>query len=342
MTPLYLGLLIVIIAALFQGSFAMPMSYARSWKFENSWLMFSLLGMFTFNLAVALLTVPGLFMVIGTAPLSELAVPLIFGILWGIGAITFGLGISSVGLALGYATVLGMVLGMGAFVPMAALHPSEILSAKGLLVILGLLVTLTGIGISGAAGLRKEREQGHAAGEITRNARFSMKVGIIICVISGLCSASINIGFSLSRPLIERALSFGAPENWAGNVIWVVLFVSGGILNVLYCAYLLKKNNTTKEYRAPGTWKNLGFLAMMSAFWIGSFIAYGVGSNMMGPWGTVIGWSVYMALSIAVANFWGIVQGEWKGASRQTRSLMIRGVGVILLAIVIFAYSGTV
>lgn len=342
MTPLYLGLLIVIIAALFQGSFAMPMSYARSWKFENSWMMFSLLGMVTFNLLVALLTVPGLFMVIGTATFGELAPSLVFGILWGLGAITFGLGISSVGLALGYATVLGTVLGLGAFVPMVVLHPSEILSAKGLLILLGLLVTFTGIGVSGVAGLRKEREQGRAAGEITRNARFSMKIGIFICLISGLCSSSINIGFSLSRPLIKRALSMGAPENWAGNVIWVVLFISGGILNILYCSYLLKRNNSTRVYRSPGSWKNLGFLALMSAFWIGSFIAYGAGSNMMGAWGTVIGWSVYMALSIAVANFWGIVQGEWKGASRETRLLMIRGVGIILLAIVIFAYSGTV
>jgi L-rhamnose-H+ transport protein len=342
MPPLYLGLFIVISAALFQGSFAMPMSYARSWKFENSWMMFSLLGMVTFNLLVALLTVPGLFGIIGAATFGELAPAIFFGILWGLGAITFGLGVSSVGLALGYATVLGTVLGMGTFVPMVVLHPSEIFSAKGMLVLLGLLVTLTGIGVSGVAGLKKEREQGRAAGEITRYSRFSMKMGIIICLISGLCSSSINIGFSFSRPLIERALSMGVPENWAGNVIWVVLFISGGILNIIYCSYLLIKNHSTEAYNNPGSWKNLGFLALMSAFWIGSFIAYGAGSTMMGGWGTVIGWSVYMALSIAVANFWGIIQGEWKGASRVTRSLMIRGVVIILLAIVIFAYSGTV
>ncbi|MFA6470562.1 MAG: L-rhamnose/proton symporter RhaT [Candidatus Latescibacterota bacterium] len=342
MSPLFIGLFIVITAGLFQGSFAMPMSYARSWKFENSWMMFSLLGMVGLNLLVSLLTIPGLFAIIGAATFGELAPAIFFGILWGLGAITFGLGVSSVGLALGYATVLGTVLGMGTFVPMVVLHPSEILSAKGILILLGLLVTFTGIGVSGAAGIRKEREQGKAAGEITRNARFSMKMGILICLISGICSSSINIGFSLSHPLIERALSMGAPENWAGNVIWVVLFISGGILNIIYCSYLLIRNNSTKEYNNPGSWKNLGWMALMSAFWIGSFIAYGAGSTMMGAWGTVIGWSVYMALSIAIANFWGILQGEWVGASRKTRLLMIRGIGIIILAIVIFAYSGTI
>ena len=340
MTPLALGLIIIIIAAIFQGSFAVPMAYARNWKWENSWMVFSVLGMLVFNLLVALVTIPGLFAVYGTASPGELALPIVFGILWGLGAILFGLGLSTVGLALGYAIMLGMVLGMGTFIPLATLHPSELLTHKGLLVLLGLLITLAGIAVGGAAGLRKEREQGLAAGEITRNARFSMKTGISICVVSGLCSSAINIGFALSRPLAERASAVGAPEAWAGNVIWVVLFISGGILNILYCARLMRTNHSTAAYRTPGSLKSLGLLAMMSAMWIGSFIGYGYGATLMGAWGTVIGWSVYMALSIAVANAWGIIQGEWKGASRKTRALMIRGLGMILSAIAIFAYSG--
>ena len=76
--------------------------------------------------------------------------------------------------------------------------------------------------------------------------------------------------------------------------------------------------------------------------WIGSFILYGVGATMMGSWGTVIGWSVYMILSIAVANIWGIFQGEWSGASRATKMIMARALAILLVAILIFAYSGTV
>ena len=182
MNNLFLGILIVIIAALFQGSFAVPMAYARTWKWENSWMIFSVFGMIVFNLLFSIFSVHGFFHVYLSTSLNDLFVPLIFGIIWGIGAIGFGLGIASVGFALGYAIILGLVLAMGTFIPMVVLHPAEILTAKGMFILLGLIVTLTGIGISGRAGIIKEREQGKAAGEITKNSRFSIKIGILICV----------------------------------------------------------------------------------------------------------------------------------------------------------------
>ena len=342
MNTLFLGLILVIVAAALQGSFAVPMAYARSWKWENSWMVFSVFGMIVLNLLFALLSVPGLFGVFGAATAGDLFMPLVFGVIWGIGAIGFGLGVTSAGLALGYPILLGTVLSMGAFIPMVALHPEEILTRKGTLVLFGLAVTLLGIFTSGYAGIRKEREQGQGAGEITKIGRFSVRVGILICFIAGLCSSAINIGFSLSRSLVDIALAHGASENWAGNVIWVVLFTSGGILNIFYCAYLMGVNKTAGRYRAGGSLKNFVLLLFMSLMWIGSFILYGVGATMMGGWGTVIGWAVYMVLSIAVANVWGIVQGEWKGVSRVTKMVMVRALVILFVAILIFAYSGTV
>ena len=312
---------------------------------KRGWVNHLRLGMgfkipLVFNLLFAVISIPGLFDVYRSATLNSLFVPIVFGLIWGIGAISFGLGITSVGFALGYPIMLGTVLSMGTFIPMAVLHPAEILTVKGILVLFGLAVTIFGIGTSGYAGLRKEREQGKAAGEITKNARFSVKTGILICLVSGTCSSAINIGFALSTSLVDTALSYGAPQLWAGNVSWVILFISGGILNILYCGYLMGVNKTAGCYKAEGSMKNLMFLLLMSVMWIGSFILYGVGATMMGNWGTVIGWSVYMVLSIAVANLWGIVQGEWTGASRGTKMIMARAFGILLFAVVIFAYSG--
>ena len=342
MNTLFLGLLVVVVAAVFQGSFAVPMAYARTWKWENSWMVFSVFGMIVLNMVFALISVPGLFGIYGTATLGDLFIPLIFGIIWGIGAIGFGLGVTAAGLALGYPILLGTVLSMGAFIPMAVLHPEEILTRKGLLVLFGLVVTLTGIITSAYAGIRKEREQGEGAGEITKVARFSPKIGIVICFVAGLCSSAINVGFTLSTSLTDIALTKGASPNWAGNVIWVVLFTSGGILNIFYCAYLLGSNKTAGSYRSKGSLKNFILMLFMSAMWIGSFILYGVGATMMGAWGTVIGWSVYMVLSIAVANIWGIFQGEWKGTTPKTKHIMARALVILFVAILIFAYSGTV
>ena len=342
MNNLFLGLLIVVTAAFLQGSFAVPMSYARNWKWENSWMIFSIFGMIVFNLLFSLISIPNLIQVYQSASLSAFLVPLIFGLIFGISAVSFGLGIAAVGFALGYAIMLGLLLGVGTFIPMVVLHPEEILTTKGILILIGLLVTLVGIGLSAFAGIRKEREQGGKTGEITRIAKISLKIGILLCIINGLCGSAINIGFSMSRSLLETAIAHGAHENWAGNAIWAVLFTSGGILNILYCGYQIGANKTAKNYKAQGSLKNLIFILVMSVMWIGSFILYGVGATMMGNWGTVIGWSVYMALSIAVANLWGIFQGEWSGASRKTKMLMAQGLLILLCAIVIFSYSGTI
>jgi len=146
----------------------------------------------------------------------------------------------------------------------------------------------------------------------------------------------------MGSSLVDRALSLGAPENWAGNAIWAVMFTSGGILNILYCVYLMGSNKTARYFKAEKSFRNFVLLLIMSVMWIGSFILYGVGATMMGNWGTVIGWSVYMALSIAVANVWGILQGEWNGASHTTKMLMVRALVILFAAILVFAYSGTV
>ncbi|OPZ08426.1 MAG: L-rhamnose-proton symporter [candidate division BRC1 bacterium ADurb.BinA292] len=336
-----LGLLIVVLAAVFQGSFMVPMAYARGWKWENSWLVFSVLGMVVFNWLFARMLVPSLGEIFAAATFGDLVVPALSGLLWGIGAVCFGLGMAAVGFALGYAFIMGLVLSLGAFIPMVVNHPEEIASAKGLLILLGLATMIGGIAISGLAGIRKEREQGARTGEITKTTNLSMKIGLVICVFAGIFSCLPNIGFDMSRGLMSVALAHGAPEQWAGNVIWAVLFTFGGLANLIYCGYLLKKNGTAGAYGGAGMGRNLGLLALMSAMWIGSFVLYGMGARMMGAWGTVIGWSVFIALAIAVGALWGIAQGEWRNTSAATRRLMLGGVAVLVLAIFVFAYSGS-
>lgn len=341
MDSLFIGLFIVIVAAILQGSFAVPMSYARTWKWENSWLMFSIFGMIVLNIIFALIAIPNLGTIYQSASLDELLIPLVFGFFFGLSAITFGLGIVTVGFALGYPMMLGLGLAFGTSVPMIVLHPGDILTFKGMLVVISIFVTLFGIGTTALAGMRREREQEKPTGEIARDARYSFKVGILFCFINGLCASAINIGFALSGSLLETARSLGAPELWAGNAVWALLFSVGGVVNIAYCAYLLRANKTTDAFVGAGSLKNFAFIILMSLMWIGSFILYGVGAIMMGSWGTVIGWSVYLILSIALGNFWGMIQGEWHGTSRKTRLVMVRGIVILIVAIGIFAYSGT-
>jgi L-rhamnose-H+ transport protein len=267
-------------------------------------------------------------------------IPAVFGLLWGLGAVGFGLGVSAVGLALGYAVIMGLVLSLGAFIPMAALHPQEILTAKGVAVVVGVAAMVFGIALFGKAGMRKEQEQGKRTGEITKFSTASMKLGLAICIVGGIFSCFPNVGFALSQPLIDLAEACGTSSRWAGNVVWSILFSGGAVVNLAYCSYLFRKNGSLKKYFCGETLRNLCLMALVSSMWIGSFCLYGVGAQMMGAWGTVIGWSVFIALSVSIAGFWGIAQGEWAGTSSQTRRLMLSGIAILVFTILILAGGG--
>lgn len=334
----YFGLGIILIASVFQGSFVVPMAYAKGWKWENSWLLFSLLGMWVFNWMLAAMSVPNLWKIYMSATLDQLLIPIVFGFLWGIGAICFGLGMAVMGLALGYTIIMGLVLGMGAFIPMLCLHPADLLTFRGMVILAGLVVMLFGIGLSGIAGRIKEREQGKRSGEITKITNLSPKIGFLICLVAGIFSSLNNVGYAMSGSLIQLAQEQGASPQWAGNVVWVLIFSSGGIVNIAYSVFLLVRNKTFGAYRQPGFSKNFVFTMLMAIMWIGSFILYGLGAGQMGQWGTVIGWSIFIALSIAFGTFWGIFQGEWTGTTFRSRRIMFASITVLILAILIFAW----
>jgi L-rhamnose-H+ transport protein len=338
MNELMSGLLIVVAASVLQGSFMVPMAYVRNWKWENSWAFFSVLAMLVFNWAFAWFSIPSLIQVYKSASLSILAAPAVFGLCWGVGAFCFGLGMAAAGFALGYALIMGIVLSFGAFIPMAVLHPNDIFTTKGVLVLSGLFCMVAGIAVFGLAGIRKEKEQGKKTGAITGTSTLSFKAGLIICIAAGILSCLTNVGFSMSGPLIKLAVEHNASEKWAGNAVWAALFTFGAIVNLAYCGYLFMKNKSFAAYQRPQFLRNLLLLVFMSLMWIGSFILYGLGAAMMGDWGTVIGWSVFIALSITIANIWGFAQGEWKNTSKATRKLMVAGLSILVLVILIFAF----
>jgi len=333
------GLLIVIAASILQGSFMVPMVYVKKWKWENSWAVFCILGMIVFNWIMAFISVPSLCQVYQSASVKMLIIPAVFGALWGIGAIGFGLGIAAAGLALGYAIIMGLVLSLGAFIPMVALHPGEVFTLKGITIIAGVVVMIFGVVLFGKAGMRKEEEQGQRSGEITKLSKITMKLGLVICIMGGVFSCFPNVGFALSKPLIDLSIEYRASSSWAGNSVWSILFTAGGLINLVYCGYLFRKNGSFKEYRCEGALKNLLLMAAVSLIWITSFALYGFGAQMMGDWGTVVGWSVFIALAISTAGIWGIAQGEWANVSGRTKKLMFTGIAILVLAIFIFAYS---
>jgi L-rhamnose-H+ transport protein len=127
------------------------------------------------------------------------------------------------------------------------------------------------------------------------------------------------------------------PAFSSGNTVWALLFTFGCIVNLAYCFYLMVVRKTVRQYLSGATPRNVGLSALMSAMWIGSFYLYGAGATRLGHLGVVVGWPLFISLSIVVGNIWGLSRGEWKGSSPKARRLLNLGLGILMIAIVTLA-----
>jgi len=327
-----LGLVVVVLAGIVQGSFATPMKRMPAWQWENSWLLFALSGLIVFPWIITSATVPHLFSVYSSAANATLLKVTLFGLLWGAGATLFGLGIARVGLALGFAVILGITASFGSLIPMLLLHPQELFSKRGIALIAGTLVMIVGLVLLAFAGHARERDLAGVAGQ-----RSGFAVGLLICIFSGIFSSMMNFAFVFGDDLRQTALQLGASKTMAANPIWALTVSGGFVVNCFYCIYLLNRNHTWGTFMKGNSCIYWMMGISTGLLWFGGTVLYGIGAAALGPLGNIVGWPIFMTLDIIVGLFWGALSGEWKGASRKALIYNWSGVSVLLLAIAIIS-----
>lgn len=331
---LLLGFVLVLLAAILQGTFILPMTKVDGWSWEHTWATFSLLGMFVLNWIIILLLVPQIFAVYAASPTKDLLILGLFGMGWGIGAVLFGLGMDKLGMALGYPIIMGLIAGLGAMIPLLVFSP-PVPPAEKALVVLGTLLVILGIVVCSIAGSRRAPFNEHAS--VGNSNAF--KAGLVIAILAGVLSCLPNVGVAFGANVINAAEKLKVSASSSGNTVWALLFTLGCVVNLAYCFYLMVSRKTLRQYLARATPRNLGLSAMMAAMWIGSFYLYGAGATRLGHLGVVMGWPLFISLSIVVGNAWGLSRGEWKGSSPKARRLLNQGLGVLVVAIVTLALS---
>jgi L-rhamnose-H+ transport protein len=326
------GLAVVVLAGILNGSFAAPMKRMTGWRWENSWLVFAVSGLLVIPWIVTFATVPNVAGVYTAASPSVLTKVVLFGLLWGIGATLFGLGISRVGMALGFALILGITASFGSLLPLAILHADQLLAKRGLALVAGTVVMLLGLVFLALAGHARERDSGPGTG-----VRSGFTLGLIICIFSGMFSSMLNFSFVFGDELRVRALQYGAGTGMAANPIWALTVTGGFVANFIYCVYLLNRNRTWGVFQEGSPVANWPLGISMGLLWFGGTVIYGVGATSLGTLGGVVGWPIFMTIDIIAALFWGAVTGEWKGASRRALLYNWVGVGVLLVAIAVIS-----
>jgi L-rhamnose-H+ transport protein len=320
----------VLIGGLLNGSFVAPMKRMKGWKWENSWLVYSVVGLLVIPWLVAFAGVPNLSEVFRQTSSGSLLRILLFGFGWGVGSVLFGLGVNHLGLAVGYGIILGLIAPIGTFLPLVVLHPERLWTRQGYALMAGVILVLIGIVFLAIAGKRREAESANLAVGV-KAGFFS---GLVICVLSGIFSPMLNFSFIFGQELQSRAQAFGAGPNLASNAIWSLTLTSGFIANAGYCVYLLQKNRTWRLFAADTAsvshWVNG---SLMGVICFASFLAYGMGATSLGPLGGIVGWPLFMSMSLITSNVLGAATGEWAGASRRSHAYSLVGILLLILAI---------
>ncbi|OGV70781.1 MAG: hypothetical protein A2283_21235 [Lentisphaerae bacterium RIFOXYA12_FULL_48_11] len=339
---MFTGCILTILAGAMQGAFPLPMKYATKWKWENIWSVFALWGFVILPWLLAFMTIPDLINVYTSTSLKTIAAITFFGAGWGIGTICFGIGVSTVGLALGFAVIIGLGGALGTLLPMVLFHADAFRTSGGQTILGGVVLMLIGVCLCALAGNWKEKALSALGGNETGSKRSgTFFKGLTVCIISGVASPMLNFAFVFGEEIISNAKKTGAaPEN-ASNPIWCWTMSSAFVITFLYCLYLMRKDQGWSRYVLKGAGLCWVLTFLMGILWSGSIAIYGMGLSKLGLLAASIGWPILMITSIVMGNLCGLVTGEWKGAGSKPLMTMATGLAVLIIAICLIGMGNT-
>lgn len=359
-----LGVLFHFIGGFASGSFYIPYKKVRDWSWESYWIVGGLFSWLIVPPLAAYLTIPCFDCIIADTDSTTLFYTYLFGVLWGIGGLTYGLGVRYLGVSLGSSIILGLCMVLGSLIPSVYydMFPKEgkdtfsqlVGTPWGQVVLAGLAVCVLGIWICGRAGTLKESElcsstpvsDGH--GGTAAKTEYKFGLGITVAIISGLLSACFNFGLEAGKPMADVANALWKDANpgqgeflYQNNVTYVVVLWGGLTTNFLYCMFLNARNKTFGDYtnkKAPLA-KNYLFSALAGTTWFLQFFFYGMGESKMGNGPS--SWILHMAFIILIANAWGLALKEWSGVSKKTKGTIIAGIVTIILSVLLVGYGNS-
>ena len=322
------GLLVIAGSGVANGSFAVPEKHIKGWKWEHTWLVYSLFALAILPVAVVLLFVPRVLGILENDPMVVARVAA-SGLLFGVGSVLFGVSLKRLGIAVTNALISGVVVFAGSLGPLV-IGVAHIDFVHLLWLIAGLSLLVLSLILCAAASLSRE-------GALSEKPAAGGKLGlaILVAVLAGFFSSMLNIGFAYGDPLIQRAAAAGVPDALTSMAVWIPALLGGLIFNAGYPAYLIWRHGTASTFfRGSHTAMDWGSAASMGLLWFGSNLLYGYGAVLMGSDGSVYGWALSSGASILVSNTWGAVTGEWSGTSKKVQALMWASTALLILSFV--------
>lgn len=336
-----MSVILIAIGSMCAASFYVPIKKIKEWSWESYWIVQGVVSWIIAPWVFAYFTVPQLGTVLSNSPTSAVWSAIIFGALWGIGGLTFGLSMRYLGVGLGQSVALGFTAALGTLIPPFVSGRNLFLTHEGRLILLGVAVCVTGIAIVGYAGVLRSRNMPE---EDRKKAikDFALKKGLLIAVLSGLMSACFNYGINGIPGVVDAgyaiqkvAAEYNTDPLFVVNPAYILVMFGGFLTNFFYCMYLNFKNKTFSDYYSVDKnilVNNLLFCFLGGTLWYLQFFFFGMGQSKLPEAMFVFGWSILMALNILFSNVWGLILKEWKGAGSKTMATLIFGLIVLILS----------
>ena len=340
------GILLIATGAFSAGSFAVPFGKIKGWQWETYWMVYSLGAYIIMPLLACFIFTPDFLTIIRSTPGYTIVMVFIFGAVYGVGNLSFGLALRYLGLSLGYALSLGLMLAIGTLIPPIIDGRLTVMieSSGGNLLLAGIAVAAVGIAFSAWAGIAKDKsvtqeKKQESIGE------FNLAKGILAALLVGITGSAMALGFDQGLTISGFAEQSGIDPLFSMMPVYLVLLSGTFVSTMVWCLFLGFKNKSVKNYVSAKTSKtlvlNYRFGLLSGLLWFSQFIFYGMGQSKMGPY-TFTSWGILMALTIGFASVWGLIRGEWKGVSVRIYVIMALSLLILIAASFIIGISGSV
>ena len=331
---LFLPFLLLIFASFFQGTFGLGMKYMNPMSWESWWVIHVLVAMILFPMIWAYIVIPDLFDIIASSPKDAIYSAMLYGFLWGIGGIMFGVSVPYIGLSLTMGIVMGLAGSAGSLIPLFQIENATSQPSFPY-IIGGLIISLIGVAITAKAGIDRDK--------LINSSSKSKNIlkGLLIAVTCGLLSSLLNVGFANAAPIAEKAQEFGVITRNSSLAAWVVVLWGAFIMNFSYAVLLLFKNNSWSTFSLKNSLNAYKWSLIAGFCWFAALGVYGQGAALLGEIGPVIGWPILLGLSLIISNYWAYNSGEWNNAQKPFNKLLI-GLFVLIISAVVLGLGNSV
>ena len=333
MTSIIAGIGWHMVGAASAASFYAPIGKVKKWCWETTWAVAGFFSWILLPIGVSLFLLPDFFGFYGSIDAHVLLKVALFGAMWGVGNVSYGLTMRHLGISLGVGVAIGVTLMVGTLMPPLLHGQGAILftTRSGLFTMAGVLVALTGVAVVSYAGHQKELE---LRGELQE---FNLKLGLLLAVLCGIFSSGMAFAIDAALPMKAAALHLGVNPLYAALPSYVFIMGGGALVNLSYCFIrlgALPRLSLRADLSHPGgtLLKNGAMAAAGGIMWYLQFFFYAWGQANIPERLSYVNWMLHMSGYVLFAGLVGLALGEWAGVGSRPVRLLWAGVIILIIA----------